>query len=148
MIDLIALRKKSASFFYEGDIFDPGCECSEAGSTFVAVAEAKKVFESFFEFDLELGEHFGLGPVESLKVLNPLEVTYGDTASVAEDVGDKKDVPALFNNSVGWLGGGSICGFGENFTAEIGCVALGDHALERSRNQNVAFTQKHLIGVD
>ena len=86
--------------------------------------------------------------MEPLEVLNPLEVTHGDTASITEDVGDKKDVPALLNDSIGWLGGRSICGLGENLTAEIGCVVLGDHTLECSWNQNVAFTQEHFIGVD
>ena len=64
----------------------------------MVVAEFEEVFESFCELGFELGEYFGFGPVESLKVLNPLEITHSDSTCVAENVGDKKDIPTLLND--------------------------------------------------
>jgi len=61
-----------------------------------------------------------------LQVLDPLEVTDGDAAGVAEDVGNEENIAALFDDGVGFLSGWAISGFGEDFAAELCCVVFGD----------------------
>ncbi len=142
------LRKEAAGLFDAGDVVDSDGESAEAGSAFVLFAEVKEVFEGLVELGFELGEHFDFAPTEALQVLHPLEVTDSDTAGIAEDVGEEEDVAAFLDDGIGWLGGGAVGGFGEDFAAEFGRVFFGDDAFEGGWDEDVAFAEEHFIRVD
>ena len=112
------------------------------------LTEVVEVGESLVEFGLELGEDFVFCPREALEILNPLEVTDGDAAGIAEDVGDEKDVAALLDDGVGLGGGGTVGGFSEDAAFEFGGIVLGDHALEGGGDKGVALLKEEFIGVD
>lgn len=86
--------------------------------------------------------------MEALEVLHPLEVGYGDAAGVAQDVGDDENIAAGVEDFVGIRGGGAVGTFREDFAAESGGIVAGDHAVERTRGENVARLGDDLSGVD
>ena len=114
----------------------------------MVLTEVVEVGKSLVEFGLELGEDFVFCPREALEILNPLEVTDGDAAGIAEDVGDEEDVAALLDDGIGLGGGGTVGGFSEDAAFEFGGIVLGDNALEGRGDKGVALLKEECIGVD
>src|SRR5258707_274154 len=69
--------------------------------------------------------YFALAPEETLTILDPLEITDRDSASIAENIRHRKDAFGV-DNRVGLPGGGAVGAFAENFGLDLIGIFFGD----------------------
>ena len=141
------LGKKATSAFGVCDFLDSHGESSDPVGDSAFFCELENAGEGGFEEAVETVVHLGFGPKEALQALDPLKVTDGHAAGVAEDVGDDEDVVALVENFIGIGGGGSIGTFGKDAAAEFCCVFVGDDAFFSGGDEDIAgLDEEFLVG--
>src|SRR5712691_11410570 len=86
---------------------------------------------------------FALAPEEALAVLDPFEITDGDAAGVAENVGHGEDALGI-NNRVGLPSGGAVRALTENFCLDLFGVLFSDLVFDGRRNGDLARLEKNV----
>src|SRR5580704_12285108 len=86
---------------------------------------------------------FTFAPEEALAVLNPLEITDGDAARVAQNVGHGEDSFGV-HNGIGLPRGGAVGAFAENARLDLMRVLLGDLIFDGSGNGDFARLKENV----
>src|SRR5271167_2286390 len=89
--------------------------------------------------------HFAFTPEKSLTVLDPLEITDGYAAGIAQNVGDNENSLAV-DNFVGVGSYRTVGAFAENLAIDARGVLGRDLIFGRRRNQNVGGMEEDVLG--
>src|SRR5271157_424214 len=88
---------------------------------------------------------FALAPEKTLAVLNPLEVTDGNAAGIAENIGDGENTLCV-DDGVGLPGGGAVGTFAKDFGLDLMSILLGDLVLNRGGDEHIARLKENVAG--
>src|SRR5262249_37070807 len=86
-------------------------------------------------------------PEESIQVLDPLEIGYGHTAGIGENVGYTEH-PVFVQDAVGGWSDRAVSSLGDDAGLDRRRIFAGNLVFERGRDQDVAINLEQCLSTD